>query len=153
MKHILLIAVLLFSVAAFAQSPQAWDAKTIVWQDLDHDGTKWAVLEGDKDATDKAFTYAFFIPAGYSEHHWHSQDARVAVILSELKVSFGDKPYKAGGETAILSEASFTYLPTFNIPWELMSIRSSWEPRLDPGRPIATTKITSTDDDQVRGGG
>jgi hypothetical protein len=77
MKYISLVAVLFFSAAAFAQSPQAWDAKTIVWQDIDRDGTKWSVLEGDKNAVGKAFTYAFFIPAGYWEHHWHTQDARV----------------------------------------------------------------------------
>jgi len=73
------------------QTVQTWDAKTIPWQRTDSDGTKWAVLEGDKDAVGKAFTYAFFIPAGYWEHHWHTQDARVAVIQGALKVAQGDK--------------------------------------------------------------
>ena len=62
MKCVSLVAVLFFGAAAFAQSPQAWDAKTIVWQDIDRDGTKWSVLEGDKNAVGKPFTYAFFIP-------------------------------------------------------------------------------------------
>src|SRR5262249_54206637 len=66
---------------------QIWDAKNIPWQTIDKDGTKWAVLEGDKDADGKSFTYAFFIPAGYWEHHWHTQDARVAVIMGALKVA------------------------------------------------------------------
>jgi quercetin dioxygenase-like cupin family protein len=70
---------------------QTWDASSIVWQKIDPDGTKWAVLEGDKDAAGKIFTYAFFIPAGYWEHHWHTQDARVAVIVGALKVAQGDK--------------------------------------------------------------
>ena len=95
---VLKIALLLCAVPTFAQAPQAWDAKNIVWQDIDADGTKYSVLEGDRNAPGKAFTYAFFIPAGYWEHHWHSQDARVAVISGELKVSFGDTLDKAGAK-------------------------------------------------------
>jgi len=38
----------------------------------------------------ESFTYAFFIPAGYHEHHWHSSDARVVVVQGALKVSFGE---------------------------------------------------------------
>jgi quercetin dioxygenase-like cupin family protein len=84
---------------AFAQSAPAvktWDAKSIAWQQLDPDGTKWAVLEGDKDAIGKAFTYAFFVPAGYWEHHSHNQDARVAVISGALRVAIGHKLDKEG---------------------------------------------------------
>src|SRR5580765_4306909 len=73
-----------------AKSPQAWDAKTIVWQDVDADGTKDALLEGRRDVPGETFTYAFFIPAGYHEHHWHSSDARVVVVQGALKVSFGE---------------------------------------------------------------
>lgn len=71
------------------QAVRTWDARSIVWQRVDADGTKWAVLEGDKDVPGKTFTYAFFIPAGYWEHHWHSQDARVAVIQGALRVAQG----------------------------------------------------------------
>jgi len=70
--------------------PQAWVAKTIQWQDIDKDGTKYALLEGRRDVPGEAFTYAFFIPAGYHEHHWHTSDARVAVIQGALKVNFGE---------------------------------------------------------------
>src|SRR6266567_8944840 len=73
-----------------AKGPQAWDAKSIQWQDIDTDGTKYALLEGRRDVPGEAFTYAFFIPAGYHEHHWHSSDARVAVLQGALKVSFGE---------------------------------------------------------------
>ncbi len=31
------------------KAPRAWDAKTIVWQKVDSDGTKWSVLEGRSD--------------------------------------------------------------------------------------------------------
>jgi quercetin dioxygenase-like cupin family protein len=82
-----------------APTARAWDAKTIVWQREDSDGTKWAVLEGDKDDPGKLFTYAFFIPANYWEHHWHTQDARVAVISGALRVAQGDTLDKEGAKT------------------------------------------------------
>lgn len=92
---------LVFAVSiAVAQTPstQAWDARSIVWQRVDADGTKWSVLEGDKDAPGKAFTYAFFIPAGYWEHHSHNQDARVAVISGTLRLAIGHELDKAGAK-------------------------------------------------------
>jgi len=89
--------------AGQAKSAQAWDAKSIQWQQVDSDGTKYSLLEGSRDVPGQAFTYAFFIPAGYHEHHWHTSDARVAVIQGALKVSFGEtldlehtKTYPAG---------------------------------------------------------
>jgi len=72
------------------KAAQAWNAKSITWEDIDADGTKYALLEGHRDVPGEAFTYAFFIPAGYHEHHWHSADARVAVIQGALKVNFGE---------------------------------------------------------------
>jgi quercetin dioxygenase-like cupin family protein len=73
-----------------AKIPQAWDAKTIQWQKVDSDGTKWSILEGHSDVPGEAFTYAAFVPAGFHDHHWHASDARVAVVQGTLKVSFGD---------------------------------------------------------------
>src|SRR5262249_18760971 len=106
MKQFIRIAVLLtVTLSGYAQikSPQVWDAKSIKWQESYADGTKYSLLEGDRNAPGKSFTYAFFIPAGYWEHHWHSQDARVAVLQGALRVSFGDKldkenakPYPVG---------------------------------------------------------
>jgi quercetin dioxygenase-like cupin family protein len=72
------------------KSPQAWDARSINWQKIDPDGTKWAILEGRSDVSGEAFTYAAFIPAGFHDFHSHGSDARVAVIQGVLKVSFGD---------------------------------------------------------------
>src|SRR6266576_5363581 len=74
------------------KAPQAWDAKTIVWQKVDPDGTKWAVLEGRTDAPGEAFTYAAFVPAGFHDFHAHGTDARVAVVQGVLKVSFNETP-------------------------------------------------------------
>jgi len=100
MKSVLAMLILfLTAVAMPARSQQAWDAKTIVWQDIEPDGTKYALLEGDRNTPGKAFTYAFFIPAGYWEHHWHTQDARVAVVLGALNVSFGETLDKNGAKS------------------------------------------------------
>jgi len=99
MKFVLAMLILFVTAVAMpAQSQQAWDAKTIVWQDIEPDGTKYALLEGDRNTPGKAFTYAFFIPAGCWEHHWHTQDARVAVVSGALKVSFGEKLDKNGAK-------------------------------------------------------
>jgi quercetin dioxygenase-like cupin family protein len=73
-----------------SKAPQAWDARTIQWQQTDADGSKWAILEGHSDVPGEAFTYAALVPAGHSEHHSHSADARVAVVQGVLKVSFGE---------------------------------------------------------------
>jgi quercetin dioxygenase-like cupin family protein len=101
------------TTASNGKTAQAWDANSIVWQRQDSDGTKWAVLEGDKDAPGKTFTYAFFIPAGYWEHHWHSQDARVAVIKGALRVAQGDALDKTGAKSYPVG--SYLYVPA-NLP-------------------------------------
>jgi quercetin dioxygenase-like cupin family protein len=103
MKSAVGLWMILAATLAFAQSAavtaKAWDASSIAWQNIYPDGTKWAVLEGDKDATGKAFTYAFSIPAGYWEHHSHNQDARVAVISGALRVAIGPTLDKTGAKT------------------------------------------------------
>lgn len=112
MKTLIATMLVFVSSASFAQAPapvQTWNAKTIVWQRTDPDGTKWAVLEGDKDAPGKAFTYAFFLPAGHWEHHSHNQDARVAVVSGALKVAVGPTLDKTGAKT--YSVGSFLYVP------------------------------------------
>lgn len=101
------------TTASKAKSAQTWNADSIVWQREDSDGTKWAVLEGDKDAPGKTFTYAFFLPAGYWEHHWHTQDARVAVIKGALRVAEGDTLDKAGAKSYPVG--SYLYVPA-NVP-------------------------------------
>lgn len=74
-----------------AQQPQVWNAQTIQWQDSAADGTRYALLEGRRDVPGESFTYAFFIPAGYWEHHWHSSDARVAVLTGALRLAYGNR--------------------------------------------------------------
>jgi hypothetical protein len=97
--RLLLICLLLLPTVASAQQPQAWTPDTIHWQETNSDGTKYSVLQGRRDVPGEAFTYAFFIPAGYWEHHWHSADARVAVVKGELQIAYGpafDKVHAKG---------------------------------------------------------
>src|SRR6267143_181973 len=96
-------------------SARAWDAKTIVWQKVDSDGTKWSVLEGRSDVPGEAFTYAAFVPAGFHEFHSHASDARVAVVQGVLKVSFGEtldlehlKSYPVGSFLFVPANAKHT---------------------------------------------
>jgi quercetin dioxygenase-like cupin family protein len=72
------------------KTAQAWNAKNIEWQQVDPDGSKWAILEGRSDVPGEAFTYAAFVPAGFHDFHSHASDARVAVVQGVLKVSFGE---------------------------------------------------------------
>jgi quercetin dioxygenase-like cupin family protein len=100
MKTLIVVMMALIGTLAMGQATavKTWDASNIVWQNIYPDGTKWSVLEGDKDASGRAFTYAFSIPAGYWEHHSHNQDARVAVVSGALKVAIGPKLDKDGAK-------------------------------------------------------
>jgi quercetin dioxygenase-like cupin family protein len=97
------------------KQPQGWNAKSIEWQKIDPDGTKWSVLEGRSDVAGEAFTYAAFIPAGFHDFHSHSSDARVAVVQGVLKVSFGEtsdlehlKSYPVGSFLFVPANVSHT---------------------------------------------
>ncbi len=111
MRIVIALMLAVVSTLVFAQETavQTWNPENIFWQRTDSDGTKWAVLEGDKDAPGKAFTYAFFLPAGHWEHHFHNQDARVAVVSGALKVAVGPELDKAGAKT--YPAGSFLYVP------------------------------------------
>lgn len=100
MKTLIVVMMALLGTLAMGQSAavKTWDPSNIIWQSTYPDGTKWSVLEGDKDAPGKAFTYAFYIPAGYWEHHSHNQDARVAVVSGTLKVATGPKLDQEGAK-------------------------------------------------------
>jgi hypothetical protein len=69
----------------------AWTVENIQWGETAADGTRYALLEGTRDSPGTTFTYAFFIPAGFWDAaHWHSQDARVAVLSGALHLGYGD---------------------------------------------------------------
>jgi len=111
LKTLSAILIVLLGSLSFGQSPvvKTWDPSNIIWQSTDPDGSKWAVLEGNKDAPGKAFTYAFLVPAGHWEHHSHNQDARVAVISGALKVAVGPTLDKSGATTYPVG--SFLFVP------------------------------------------
>jgi hypothetical protein len=69
--------------------PGAWTPDTIPWQEIAADGSRYALLDGDKMAG--AFSYAFFLPAGmWDKPHWHSQDSRVFVASGALQLGYGE---------------------------------------------------------------
>ena len=56
----------------------SWQPETISWQEFNPEGTKYALLEGDKLTPGTPFTYAFFIPGGFWDApHWHTATARI----------------------------------------------------------------------------
>lgn len=102
MRSLLIAAAISFNVASLSAQvgqpgnpaasraqAQAWTVETIQWQEVNADGTRYSVLEGRRDVPGQAFTYAFYVPAGYWEHHWHSSDARVVVVQGALRLSYG----------------------------------------------------------------
>jgi len=98
------LLILIFLVAAQngpppATKPYVWTPTNISWQERYPDGTRYSLLEGSRDVPGKPFTYAFFIPAGYYEHHWHSADARVAIISGALRIGYGETLDKSKMET------------------------------------------------------
>ncbi|MGO9650451.1 MAG: cupin domain-containing protein [Terriglobales bacterium] len=100
-----------FALGQTAPIVKAWDATNVTWQHVDPDGTKHSILEGDKDAPGKAFTYAVFVPAGAWDNftHSHNQDARVAVVSGALLLAVGSNPDKKGARS--YPAGSFVFVP------------------------------------------
>ena len=68
-----------------------WTPETLPWQSVGANGTRYALLEGDRDTAGGVFTYAFFIPAGvWDSPHWHSTTARVVVLKGALRLGYGN---------------------------------------------------------------
>jgi hypothetical protein len=73
-------------------SAGAWTPGSIHWQTAAPKGTRYALLEGSREAKGGVFTYAFFIPAGvWDGPHWHSTTARVFVIQGALGLGYGER--------------------------------------------------------------
>lgn len=71
--------------------PAAWHPDTLIWAEIAPDGTRYSLLQGRRDVPGEAFTYAFFIPAGFWDPgHWHSADARIVVLKGTLHLGYGD---------------------------------------------------------------
>lgn len=68
----------------------AWALDTLEWQETSPDGTKYALLEGRREVPGEAFSYAFYIPAGFWDPpHHHTADARVFVLSGSLYLGYG----------------------------------------------------------------
>ncbi len=88
----LIVAAALAAAPAIAATPADWNPDAIVWQRTNPDGTRFALLEGNRDTPGTAFTYAFFIPAGvWDAAHWHSATARVFVARGTLHLGYGNR--------------------------------------------------------------
>lgn len=87
-RTLLLTAAL--TAAAASAAPADWHPDTIVWQQTNADGTRFALLEGVRDTPGVPFTYAFFIPAGvWDAPHSHAATARVFVARGTLALGYG----------------------------------------------------------------
>jgi len=72
-----------------------WRWSAIRWQQLNPDGTKYALLQGSREAAGEQFTYALSFPPGFvGLAHHHSGDLRVAVVRGELFLGMGSKVSK-----------------------------------------------------------
>jgi hypothetical protein len=81
---------LLVSARAMAAEPADWNPDNIVWQQVNRDGTRFALLEGVRDKPGVPFTYAFFIPAGvWDAPHSHAATVRVFVACGTLSLGYG----------------------------------------------------------------
>jgi quercetin dioxygenase-like cupin family protein len=91
------LRVFLMAQTSKTATPAAdWHVDTISWQEIAPDGTKYSLLEGVRDQAGVAFSYAFFIPAGFWDPaHWHTADARVFVAKGTLYLGYGDEMDKA----------------------------------------------------------
>jgi hypothetical protein len=89
-RTLLLATALTANAAAAIAAPADWRPDTIVWQQTNADGTRFALLEGVRDRPGVPFTYAFFIPAGvWDGPHSHGATVRVFVASGALALGYG----------------------------------------------------------------
>lgn len=70
---------------------KTFDLNSIQWQEISEDGSRYALLEGDKTLP-STFSYAYFLPAGvWDKPHWHTGDAYIFVLQGELHLALSKK--------------------------------------------------------------
>lgn len=83
---------------------------TIKWGPTAPDGTRFALLEGQRDAPGEAFSYAFALPGGvWDGPHSHSTTARIFVLKGALKLGYGPVMDKARAQR--FPAGSFVLVP------------------------------------------
>lgn len=102
MQRRAILAAALITATAGVASPMltataaAWAPDEIPWERRAANGTRYALLEGDRATPGGTFTYAFAIPAGgWDGPHRHSTTARVFVAKGRLSLGYGDRPDRA----------------------------------------------------------
>ncbi|MCA3264182.1 MAG: cupin domain-containing protein [Telmatospirillum sp.] len=96
---------------------QSFDLSRIAWQEVAADGSKYALLEGDKTVPGGCFSYLFFLPAGlWDRPHWHTGDARILVLQGALKVGRG--PVFDKGATRLYPAQSLLVVPRDEIHFD-----------------------------------
>jgi quercetin dioxygenase-like cupin family protein len=68
----------------------AWSLDSIPWGERAADGSRFALLEGERETAGQSFSYAFAIPAGlWDSPHSHSTTARIFVAKGTLHLGYG----------------------------------------------------------------
>lgn len=113
MIHLLVaiaIALALPTVAAAPPGAVAITADSIPWGPAAPDGTRFALLDGERDAAGKSFSYAFSLPGGvWDKPHAHSTTARIFVLKGALKLGWGANMDK--GSAQRFPAGSFVVVP------------------------------------------
>lgn len=108
-RHLFTSAGLLAGLPALpseSESSRIWSPDSIRWTRIDTDGSRYAVLTGDRDKAGSLFSYAFWMPAGlWVNPHRHNRAAHVAVMSGELLLGFGERLRK--DKTTRVRQGSF----------------------------------------------
>jgi quercetin dioxygenase-like cupin family protein len=108
----LLIPLFLF----LAQASTIWDPARIHWQEQNADGSKYAVIEGDRSKPGP-FTYAFLLPDGvWVPPHSHTGTARVFVVSGTLLL--GDGPSLDKSTARAIPSGGVFLVPHDSPHWE-----------------------------------
>ena len=83
---------------------------TIPWGPVAADGTRFALLDGQREVAGQQFSYAFALPPGtWDKPHSHSSTARIFVLKGGLKLGWGTAMDKAQAKT--FPAGSFVVVP------------------------------------------
>lgn len=103
---------LLIALAAATAPPGAVviTPATIPWGPAAADGSRFALLDGQRDVAGQNFSYAFALPAGaWDKPHRHSTTARIFVLKGVLKLGWGGTMDKARAQA--FPAGSFVVVP------------------------------------------
>jgi len=104
-----MLAALLLLAAAPADAV-AITPETIPWGPPAADGSRFALLDGRRDAAGQNFSYAFALPpGGWDAPHSHSSTARIFVLKGTLKLGWGAAMDKAKAKA--FPAGSFVVVP------------------------------------------